>query len=163
MNPQGRPPLLLRNSISARAASLSDGSASLREQRGSQLAHAIRRPSSVAAENGPCVVNVLARGRRQWAIILPQGDQFSFCRQEPQERSLTETQPESVLRGTDCCCRLIGVGNHISAPNTIVYIVSTAATLLTVQPGARTCAYGVCIVSRGVTQSQQPRVQGARL
>ena len=52
--------------------------------------HAMRQPSWSAAENRPCVVNVLRCGRRRRAIFLAHGSRFTSCRRRAQQRSLCE-------------------------------------------------------------------------
>ena len=63
----------------------------------------------------------------------------------------SETQPDSVLRGADCCCRPTWVGTYINALIAVICSIFFAATLLTVLPGVRFPRIGTCIVSGGVT------------
>ena len=73
---------------------------------------------------------------------------------------MTDMQQQSLLRGTDCCCRPTWVGTHISALVAVVCSICSAATLLTVLRGVGILAYGTCMVSRGKTLDGQPRVEG---
>ena len=126
----------------------------LRGPQGSQLAHAIRRSSSVAAKNGPCVVNVLARGRHQWAIILPQGYQFSFCRQEPQERSIHQ----KAARGTAARHRSLLPAHTGRQPYQRAHCHRLhrlrRSEVAHSSAGARIPAHTGCVASRGVRRPE---------
>ena len=106
---------------------------------------------------------VLSCRRRAWAFFLPAASHFSWRRQEHRSGRVSETQPESSPGGTDCCCRPIRAGPHISPPVAIVSSISSAATLVTVLLGARVLAYGTRTVSRGVALVRKPWVDGARV
>ena len=106
---------------------------------------------------------MLARGRHQWAIILPQGDQFSFCRQEPQVRSIHR----KAARGTAARHRSLLPAHTGRQPYQRAHCHDRLHRLRRSEvahssAGARIHAHTGCVASRGVTQTQQPRVEGAR-
>ena len=90
--------------------------------------------------------------RSAWAILLPPGSFFSFCRHEHRSARLTDMQQQSLLRGTDCCCRPTWVGTHISALVAVVCSICSAATLLTVLRGVGVSSHPVPVWSAEATR-----------
>ena len=100
---------------------------------------------------------VISCGRRAWAFVLPAASHFSWRRQEHRSGRVSETQPESLPGGTDCCFRPTRASTHISAPVAIVCSISCAATLLTVVLGARASSLPAHVLSAEASRLSESR------